>query len=225
LLLAFGLTGFLPGDARGRFLSLITWWLGLAYLFVPGSLFFWAWQRDRRRHFHGEPTPCQTVPRSQADDDANSKPKKISQRLILLMAVAAASLLVFCYMDMGHNIRYVSPAELRNLISQNNPNNLSISINVSHYRSIWGESKDMFRSFWIQVRADGKTARYTANVDDATLALLAQKGIACPTYVEGKDFEVLGTPGRYLPFMAAFVMTISGIFLLKRHREERLAGK
>ncbi len=228
LLLTFGLLGFLHGDVRGRFLSIITWWLGLAYLFVPGSLVFWAWQRRHRSGFHAEPVSSPAESLSPATDRnlASNITRKISRRLILLMTVAAASLLVFCYMDMGHNIRIVSPAELRDIINQNTPDNLSISIHVSHYRSIWGESKDTFRYLWVQVRTDDKTAIYnTANVDNATIALLAQKRIPCPTYIEGRDFEVLGAPGRFLPFMAAFVMTISGIFLLKRHREERLAAQ
>ncbi len=47
LLLTLGVTGFLPAETRARFLSVMTVWLGLAYLFVPGSLLFWAWQRQR----------------------------------------------------------------------------------------------------------------------------------------------------------------------------------
>ena len=49
LLLTFGVTGFLHEEARARFLSVMTFWLGLAYALVPGSLLFWAWQRRRRQ--------------------------------------------------------------------------------------------------------------------------------------------------------------------------------
>jgi hypothetical protein len=76
----------------------------------------------------------------------------------------------------------------------------------------------VFRSFSIDVRKNGKTTRYFALADEATVALLAQKGIACPTYIQGRDFEVLGAPGRFLPFLGAFVMAIGAIFLFKRHR-------
>jgi hypothetical protein len=64
----------------------------------------------------------------------------------------------------------------------------------------------------------GKVAKYTADVDETTLALIAQKGISCPTYVAGRDYEILGTPGRMLPLLAAFVLAISAIFLFKRRR-------
>ena len=68
-------------------------------------------------------------------------------------------------------------------------------------------------------------AKYTADVDEATLALIAQKGISCRTYVAGRDYEILGTPGRMLPVLAAFVLAISVIFLLKRRHPARSTVK
>jgi hypothetical protein len=76
----------------------------------------------------------------------------------------------------------------------------------------------MYRYFWVEVHQNGKVAKYIANADDATLGLIAQKKINCPTYIAGRDFEILGTPGRFLPFMAAFVLAIGLIFLFKRRR-------
>jgi RNA polymerase sigma factor (sigma-70 family) len=220
LLLTFGLTPFLEGEARTRFLSVLTVWLGLAYPFVLGALVYWAWQR-RRRGSNPDPSPAQRqseqVPQAGKNVHGNT-PRKISRRLVLFLTVAAAGLLVFCYADMGHNIGHPSPAELHDIISQSTPAELSASILVSHYRSLWGQSPDTYRSLSIQVRKEGKSARYSAAVEEATLALLTQKGIACPTYVEGRDFEILGAPGRFLPFLAAFVLAIGAIFLLKRHR-------
>jgi RNA polymerase sigma factor (sigma-70 family) len=218
LLLTMGIAGSLHGDNRSHFLAVMTFWIGLAYLFVPASLVYWAWER-RRRTNSGADTVHEPLPQ------ANYKPGKISKRAIWLITAAAAGLLVFCYLDTGHNIRFVSPAGLRDVINQNAPGDLSASIEVYHARSIWGESSNILQSFTVMVQTDGGAARYSADVDDATKALLAQKGVACPTYIQGRDFEVLGMPGRLLPLMAAFVMGISGIFLLKRRREERLAAK
>ena len=144
--------------------------------------------------------------------------KKISRRLVWLLTVAAASLLVFCYLDMGHNIVHPSPDELRAIINASAPGELRASVMVSHYRSIWGESPETYRSFAIEIHQGGKKTSYFAPVDEATVALLAQKGIACPTYVQGRDFEVLGAPGRFLPLLAAFILAIGGIFLFKRKR-------
>jgi RNA polymerase sigma factor (sigma-70 family) len=215
--LTMGITGSLHGASRAHFLSVMTFWMGLAYLFVPASLVFWAWRRWRLKNSNAG--PAEPLP------EANYKPRKISKRLILLMTATAAGLLVFCYMDMGHNVHFVSPAKLRDVINQNAPDKVNASILMYHDHSIWGEAKEWFQCTFIQIRENNETERYQAEADDATKALLTQKGIVCPTYIQGRDFEVLGSPGRFLPLMAAFVMAISGIFLLKRRREERLAAK
>jgi RNA polymerase sigma factor (sigma-70 family) len=230
LLLTFGVTGSLKDETRAGFLSVMTIWLGLAYPFVLGSLVFWAWQRRRKPSMAG-PGPGPAVDPGSAAPKPMEVPmdipmetvrggttKKISRRPVWLLTVAATALLVFCYLDMGHNIARPSPEELRAIINQSAPGEVRASIQVCHYRSIWGESPEVFRSFSIDVRKNGKTTRYFALADEATVALLAQKGIACPTYIQGRDFEVLGAPGRFLPFLGAFVMAIGAIFLFKRHR-------
>jgi len=134
------------------------------------------------------------------------------------MVAAAAALLIFCFHDTNGQMKHLSSAEFQDLVNQSAPGQLRVGIWVSHYRTIFHESPEVFRSLEIDSRKDGKTTHYWAPVDDASAALLAQAGIACPTYIEGRDFEILGTPGRLLPLMAAFVLGISAIFLLKRHR-------
>ena len=119
---------------------------------------------------------------------------------------------------MGHNLKWLSTSDLQTLINQSSPKDLRVCITVEHYRSLWHESPETFRSFSLEVLNDGSKIRYFAPVDDATVALLARKGIACPTYIQGRDFEVLGTPGRLLPLLAAFVLAISAIYLLKQRR-------
>ncbi|MGB7745950.1 MAG: sigma-70 family RNA polymerase sigma factor [Verrucomicrobiia bacterium] len=220
LLLTFGVTAFLRDEARARFLSVMTVWLGLAYPFVLGSLGFWAWQR-RRQPSNANPGAAigQSEPVAQpVEYIRTSAAKKISRRLVLLMTIAAAGLLVFCYLDMGHKVVFLSSDEVRDLINQSAPGELRGSITVSHYRSLWGDSPEVHRSLSVAVSKHGKTTRYWAPMDETAVALLAQKGIACPTYVQGRDFEVLGAAGRFLPFLAAFVLAIGAIFLFKRHR-------
>jgi RNA polymerase sigma factor (sigma-70 family) len=214
LLLTLGLAGFLHDDVRAKFLSVMTVWLGLAYPFVPMALIYWAWQRRRKN-----------VEPADNDDDAQLDKalpagfiKRNARRLVLLLTVAAAALLVFCYLDMGHNVTRLNAQEARDLIEKSAPQNLRVSISVSHYRSIWGESAETFRTFLVQVIKDGKKISYWAPVSDGAVSLLAQKGVACPVYIQGRDFEVLGTPGRFLPFLTAFVLAIGAIFILKQRR-------
>jgi hypothetical protein len=143
--------------------------------------------------------------------------KRNSRRFVLLMTIAAGALLIFCFLDTRHNVGHLSLQQVHDLISKSAPGDLRINITVSHYRSIWGESPETFRTFLVQELTGGKKT-YWAPVDDAAVALLAQKGINCPVYVQGRDFEVLGMPGRFLPFLAAFVLAIGAIFIFKRRR-------
>ena len=53
-------------------------------------------------------------------------------------------------------------------------------------------------------------------MDDATLALLQEQGINCPTYVAGRDFEVFGWPGKLLPVFCIFILAIGGGVLLRK---------
>ena len=217
LLLVFGLTGFLPGSARAGFLSVMTIWLGLAYPFVLGSLVFWVWLRCRKQPAADSAVEEVEPAVQPAETFFTLIPRRISRRLILLLTVAAASLLVFCYLDMGRShVLDLKPGEFQSLINQNPPADLTVSLWVSHYHSLLTGSAGVIRTFLAEVQKDGKTTRYWVPADDTTVALLAQKGIACPTYVQGRDFEVLGTPGRFLPFLAAFVLALGAIFLLRR---------
>ena len=227
LLLTFGVTGFLQDEARARFLSVMTIWLGLAYALVPGSLLFWAWQRRRRQpdsDSAGAVSQAEPVPQP-VEDIRPGIARRISRRLVLLLTVAAAGLLVFCYTDTNHNVGNLTGAGLRDLINQTAPGNLKVSIMEGHDHSFYREYPSMYRYFWVEVGKDGKAAKYTAEVDETTLALIAQKGISCRTYVAGRDYEILGTPGRMLPVLAAFVLAISVIFLLKRRRPARSTAK
>ncbi len=129
---------------------------------------------------------------------------------MLFLTIAAASLLSFCYLDMHHNVGQLSSAEVHDLINQSAPGELRVNIPVSPDRSLWGASPAVYRSLFVEFRPAGKSASYyLAPVDKATLALLAQKGITCPVYIVGRDSEVLGAAGRFLPFLTAFVLAIA----------------
>ena len=225
LLLTLCVTGFLSGDTRVQFLSVMTNWLGLSYPFVIGALIFWAWQR-RRKPATAKSTPAaaqnEPIPQS-AVTIRPLLPIRISRRLVLFLTIAAAGLLVFCYIDMRHNVARITAAEARDIIiNETAPGSLRASISVSHYRSLFHESPETYRTFLVEVLKSGKpVSSYWVPVDDATVALLAQKNIPCPTYIEGRDFEVLGAPGRFLPFLAAFVLGIGAIYLIKRSRTAR----
>lgn len=216
LLLTFGVTGFLHENARTTFLSVMTKWLGLAYFFIPASLVFYLWLRRRK-------PAASAVQNSRASTAAaeNVSPGilwRVSRRLVPLIAIAATGLLVFCFLDTNHNVKGLKATEVHDLINQTTPGDLRVSITVQHYRSIWGESPETFRTLRIEDLRPGKKVLYFSLADDANVALLGEKGIACPTYIQGRDFEVLGTPGRFLPLLAAFILAITILFLIKGRR-------
>lgn len=224
LLLTFGVTGFLHGEARARFLSVMTTWLGLAYLTVPGSLLIWAWQRRRdRSSADSAGNTSQEELRQPVEDIRPGVPRKFSLRIVLTLAVAAASLLIFCFTDTNYNVGHLTGPRLRDLINQTAPGNLKVSVMEGHNRTLIPprEYPTMYRYFWVEVTKDGNVAKYTADMDETTMALIRQKGITCPTYVAGRDYEILGTPGRLLPLLAAFVLAISVIFLFQQRRHAR----
>jgi RNA polymerase sigma factor (sigma-70 family) len=220
LILTFAITGFLHDETRAGFLSVMTVWLGLAYPFVIGVLIYWCWQRRRQRSATpaGEAGAPEEPMRQLAEAVPAATPWRISKRLVLFMTVAAAGLLAFCAIDTGRNVVRPSADQLHELITQSAPGDLRVSISVCHYRSLFKVYPETYRWFLVEDRQAGKKTLYCAPVDEVSVALLAQKGIACPTYIEGRDFEVLGAPGRFLPFLAAFVLAVGAIFLIKRRR-------
>ncbi len=215
LFLTLGLARFLDEGPRAVFLSVMTFWMGLAYPFVFGSLLYWAWLR-RRKAASADAEDASPV--STASLPALVPGRRISGRLVFFVTLIAAALLVFCYLDMAHNVVRIDTEKACALIGDCPASELQACVTVAHYRSLWREYPDVFQTLSLVVKQSGKKTRYWAPVSKGALELLAQKGVACPTYVQGKDFEVLGTPGRFLPFLAAFVLGLGALFLFKRRR-------
>jgi hypothetical protein len=209
-------TPFLRGDARTTFLSVMTWWLCLAYPLTFGALVGWAWQRRRK----GPPV---TIPASaHVTSDAHSiavsrrstLPKTL-RRLVMASTLAAGVIVAFSLLDTNHDVRRSTATELQALINTTAPADLTVSILKRHHRSLWREYPTFTQHFWVEVRQEGKSAKYMAEVDASTLALVQAKGIPCPTYTQGRDFEILGLPGRLLVLLAAFITGIGVVFLFR----------
>lgn len=222
LLLTFFVTGFLRTEARALFLSAMTWWLALAYPFILLVCGFWFW--ERRRKSRSTAGSASEQPALKPARLSFGKASGLSRRAILLTTLAASALLVFCFLDMRHNVGHLTPAQLRELITQSVRSELTANIMETHPRSVCGDSSNTIRTFSIEVNKDGKKRSYLVPVDEGNVQLLAQKRIACPTYVQGRDFEVLGAPGRFLPVLAAFAIGLGAFFLVKRSSGPRPAG-
>lgn len=179
------------GAFKQRLLGGLTIWLGLMYALVPAALFLWAWQRRK---------PLQAIA-------SQTPPKKWFGLWLLIAMIGTAGLLVFCLMDANWKVQYINAAGVQKMVVNGVAKEAEFSI-LQHQD---GES-----SFWITLRKNGKVAKFSAPVDNATVSLLKDRGIKCPIYVQGRDFEVFGWPGRFLPGFCIFILMIGAVVLLRR---------
>jgi hypothetical protein len=79
------------------------------------------------------------------------------------------------------------------------------------------------KSLNVLIEDGGKTTRYVAPVDAATLAVLEQQRVSYRTLREGRDFELLGWPGRMLFVLSIFTVTAGSVILVRGWRNRRSA--
>lgn len=201
-------TGFLPRESRVSFLNAMSNWLGLSYAAVVLAVAYWLWKR-RRITVALAPAPT-------------THPRKL-RRTVAIVTIAVAALLIFCLFDTNYSLRFVGSKEIQNVLQQNKPADLKVWIMQTYPRTIFRTYTDQppIRSLRVEVRTNGsKPVEYYADLDNVTTALIAAKGLDCPTYIQGRDFEILGAPGRMLPFITAFLFGI-GVFYLFRTRRSK----
>jgi RNA polymerase sigma factor (sigma-70 family) len=187
------------GDFRQRVMGGITIWLGLMYAVVPAALILWAWQRRRK---------FQSQPAYEPEVAVNPRKKKRFVLWVIIAMIGTASLLGLALEDTNKKVQYITTAEVQKMVVDGNGKEAEF-FSISQYQN--GSS-----NFWIRLRENGKRTYVSAPVDDATLALIKAQGIKCPTYVQGRDFEVFGWPGRFLPVFCLFILAIGGVVLLRR---------
>ena len=185
------------GDFKLRMLNGLTWWLGLMYVVVPAALIRWAWQRRKI---------AQTSV-GELEVAGNSGNKKRLWLWVILATVGAAVLLGLVFADSNYKVQNVTAAEIQKIASDGRGKQPGAFCIL--------QSQNSFRQFFVTVRDGGKTVRFSAPVDDATLALVQALGIPCPTYVAGRDYEIFGWPGKLLPVFCIFILAIGGFMLLR----------
>ncbi len=184
---------FRQGLLRG-----MTLWLGLMYAVVPAALILWAWQRRRKFQAQASDPPA-------AAPDTRKKNRFVLW--VVMAMIGTACLLGLVFADSNHQVRHITAAEVQKMVADSKGKDIQFAI--SQYQN-------GYRDFWITLRENGKRTYFSAPVDDATLALIKDQGINCPTYVQGRDFEVFGWPGRFLPVFCLFILGIGGVVLLRR---------
>ena len=192
---------FIGADTESRrkgFLGVIKVWLGLIYAVVPAALFLW--RRKRRQTFQPEAT-------YELGAAPDSKKKKWLSQWVAIAMIGMACLLGLLCLDTNWKVKIITRAEVQKIVTDGKGKEAEFSIL---------QCQDGSSDFWITLRQNGKSTKFTAPVDNATVVLLKERGIKCPTYVQGRDFEVFGWPGRYLPMFCVFILAIGGVVLLRK---------
>jgi RNA polymerase sigma factor (sigma-70 family) len=193
---------FLPvdfsGDFRQRVMNGMTIWLGLMYAVVPAALILWAWQR--RRKFRSQPA-------WEPEIAVNPGRKKRLVLWVTIATIGTACLLVLVLSDTNKKVQHITAAEVQQMVADSTGKEIQFS--VTQYQN--GNS-----DFFITLRENGRRVLFSAPVDDATLAMIKEQGIQCPTYVQGRDFEIFGWPGKLLPVFCIFILAIGIVVLLRR---------
>lgn len=186
------------GVFRLRVLGGMTLWLGLMYVVVPSALILWAWQRRRKLQSQASRGP---------EVAAGASKKKRFVLWVVIAMIGTASLLVLCLADSNWKVQHITAAEVQKMVADGKDKEADFSVM---------QNQNGYRYFFITLRENGRRTKFTAPVDDATLVLLKEHGIKCPTYVQGRDFEVFGWPGRLLLPFCIFILAIGGVVLLRK---------
>ena len=105
----------------------------------------------------------------------------------------------------------ITAAELQNIVTEHKDAKFAIH----QYQTGYSPG-----SKWLMINLPEKGPHFCFEmpVDESVLAILKTNGIACPTYVQGRDFEVLGAPGRWIGVMAILVLAGGTVILVKRKK-------
>lgn len=169
-------------------------WLGLFYA-LTGTLFgLWAWRHHQRVRGRETGAPAQA---------AQPRPR-LPLLWIGVVTGVMALLLSFYVWDMGKNTQRIKPEEVAAVLARH-PDAIA---SVMSYQ-------DGHQSLSIRAQDGDRLVRYWSRYDATAKAALQQSGRAYKTYVQGRDFEILGWAGRYLFIPCSFILA-AGVVILFR---------
>ena len=182
--------------SRRHYSTAITIWLGTMYAVIPAALILWAWQRRSGRQRHDVVA------------EAVGETKRRSFKLwVALGVIGTACVIGLTMSDTNWKVQSLNPAEVRELIADDQDKEPQFSIM---------QYQDGRSYFFIKRLEDGRLTKFDAAVDDDTRALLKQNGISCPIYVQGRDFEIFGWPGRFLAPFCVFILIMGTVIFFIR---------
>ena len=179
--------------SKEHFLAAMKIWLDVLYGVVVAALALWFWQRRKLRH--------QEI----AQLGVSVWVKNFFIWSVALAMIVAAAFFALALSDTNWKIDRISTAEAQKIIEENSQD-AQFFVMRFHSHSAFKYSDDFYDQLWIRLQENGKFSKFIAPADKATLALLAEKGIQCPTYVQGRDFEILSWQGKLLMGLFLFIL-------------------
>ena len=156
------------------------------------------------RKFNPQEMDAQQTRKMQQVDRLVNKVFGTGVALVLLAAIIPLAFLT-CWRD-----RSISAAEAREIIA-------SSKIALCRVYQ-WNNGK---RELWIILEDSRRSPLrffcpnyYISPPDETTLALLVEQGIACPTWIQGRDFG-FRTPNRWVSLLCISVLAAGSAFVLR----------
>ena len=177
-----------------QYAGVFTFWLGLLYV-VPGvPLVLWAMENHRRIR-KGKTT---TEPARLASTSS-------IRPWVATATIGAAGLFVLGLFG-SHWYDKIKPDEAWGIIAAHPGADICIR-----------ELETGDRLIDIVVSEKNKPARYYGPLNESTYSLLQKSGIRYQTRVQGRDYEILGWPGRRLGFVAVLILGAGSVILCRRN--------
>jgi RNA polymerase sigma factor (sigma-70 family) len=174
-------------------------WLDIMFAVVVVALILWVWQRRKSRR------------------EENTEPGETRKTFfiwsVVLAMIVAASLFTLALSDSNWKAERISTAEAQKIVAEKSQDAQFFVLRF-HYHSALKYSDDYYDELWIKFQENGKLSKFIAPADKATLSLLTEKGIKCPIYVQGRDFEIFGWQGKLLMGLFLFILPAGAAVLL-----------
>ena len=190
LLLVFPLVALF--GTKENFLAAMRIWLDVMFVVIAIALALWVWQRRKSR--------CQQI----VAPAAGERMKRIFIWSVALATIVSVSLFVLGLSDTNWKIDRISIAQAQKIVHEKSQN-AQFFVMRFHYHSAFKNSGDDYDELWIRLQDHGTFSKFVAPSDPETLSLLAEKGIDCPIYVQGRDFEIFGWQGKLLMGLCLFI--------------------
>ncbi|HVT74194.1 MAG TPA: sigma-70 family RNA polymerase sigma factor [Lacunisphaera sp.] len=173
-------------------------WFSLLYI-VPGVPFL-LWALANHQRVRGAPA------------EESSRPVTIEPPFLRWATVATVIMSgMFAYnFAAGHWVTRIPPDRVWALVSsQTNP---KIRVDLLETGNRWVE---------ITLSESGKARRYFGPLDTATLARMESRGLPYETRVQGRDYDILGWPGRRFGLVTILIPAMGGGLWVRRQFEKR----